>query len=310
MFTDSLNKYNSGELEVSSINESTYTYENYIDDMYKLGRELQESVNEYCRIINEAAVEESVNNNKNDNTELKESFIDKLKNAWHVIVEKTLQMFDKIYDFMYEQLVLHKNFIKKNEDKIMNTNIIYSKKESSVYECETDPNNKDKIIHQKKLRTGSIEIIMDRDSYKNILNPDFILPYLHDANNMENYIDSDGRIDKEKINNEYKEKILGSKDKSYSITINEINDHKKEMIKNLDVIYNRMKTNRSTIRQIINKRKNPPENLTPEEVNEFKQSMVNDIDSTKEYNKVLLEYCKEISNILKMYVTFGRSEDE
>ena len=74
---------------------------------------------------------------------------------------------------MYEQLVLHKNFIKKNEDKIMNTNIIYSKKESSVYECETDPDNKDKIIHQKKLRTGSREIIMDRDSYKNILNPDF-----------------------------------------------------------------------------------------------------------------------------------------
>lgn len=310
MFTDSLNKYNSGELEVSSINESTYTYENYIDDMYKLGRELQESVNEYCRIINEAAVEESVNNNKNDNTELKESFIEKLKNAWHVIVEKTLQMFDKIYDFMYEQLVLHKNFIKKNEDKIMNTNIIYRKNESPVYECETDPNNKDKIIHQKKLRTGSREIIMDRDSYKNILNPDFILPYLHDTNNMENYIDSDGRIDKEKINNEYKEKILGSKDKSYSITINEINDHKKEMIKNLDVIYNRMKTNRATIRQIINKRKNPPENITPEEVNVFKQSMMNDIDSTKEYNKVLLEYCKEISNILKMYVTYGRSEDE
>ena len=131
-FINKLCQMNAGELVVNT--ESGYSYEEFMEDMLLIETAINNTVNKYCRTINEYAIEKVLNEGANtepkyddDIKEEKESIIEKLKKLWQRIVDSFFKMVDSIYNWIYERVVLEKRFIEKNKDYIMRTTLVYGK---------------------------------------------------------------------------------------------------------------------------------------------------------------------------------------
>jgi len=292
-FINQLVQMNNGEM--ISVNETSYSYEKFMDDMLLIETSINNLINNYCRIINECAIENILNEDSNlmvqDNTakEEKEKLLTKLKEWWKRIVDAFFNMLDNIYNWAYEQIVLQKKFIDKHKDDIMRTTIIYGKSSSG-----TVLGKDGRKIDTAKDAFRAAE--PDINTYEKILNPGWMDPMLSKSD-LEKYIGEDNKIDGPALYKFYKDKVLGD---MKNIDIDDINKSKSVLIKNIDTVYTEVKHRKSII--INMQKKDPPRDLTPEEIKEFQVLTMAQVQSLRAYNKVLLDYCKADVAILKKFI--------
>lgn len=303
MFSETLTKFNLGE-DIAVMGES-YSYSDFVNDMYDIGRTIQETVNEYCKLMNESAVMsicEGTELTTVDNSASKKAFIDKLKDLWDKIVENAIKAFNNIYNWIIKQVKYHQAFIKMHKDDIMKTNLVYEKGANydATMKKETKV-GKVTIDGETVIKSAARTLVDSIKSYKNILNPSLNIPVLI-GDDLKDFITDSGRVDKAKLNAKYKELILGSTEKNTDIDIDDINSHKAALLKGVDKTFEIVKVNQNKITKSNQLRRRVPDNITSEKVDQFKLEMLNEVDSLKEYNKVLLEYCNVNSSILRMFI--------
>ena len=285
---------------INSISESTsttYKYSDYMSDMLIVETAINNLINSYSRTIAESALECLIDNNftlteaasteliQIQNTE-KANVKDKLKQLWRKIVEMFFNMVDSIYTWIYEKLFIQKSFIDKHKDEITENTLIYGKINVTIND------NKGNKVSSKKIPVSYTEIT----SYEKIFNPN--MKVITDKNELKKYIDEDGSINKESLHKYYQGQILGDK---ADIAIEDINKNKNILIKNIENIFDSVKNKNKRINE-FKIQKEMPENATPEQVKEFQSETNAYINSLREYNKVCLEYCSEVSSILRRLI--------
>lgn len=276
-----------------------YSYDSFMEDMLLIETAVNTISNSYIRVYNETNIENLLENNslieKKDDDSNKVSVIEKLKILWKEIVDKFFKFIDNIYNSLYEQIVLHKSFIEKHKDEIMKTDLIYKNKLTT-------------ISVEGKNMYGKVPIAYhDVRLYKNFLNPNFITPLLT-SKSLEKFMGENNRIDKTKLFDFYMNEILGSSEKDTNIDIDKINAKKEDLIKSLGDVYKNVIKYRKTI--IDFNKKEPPTDITPEDLKKFQNTILAETQSIQVYNKVLILYCKEVSKLLRSYIKSSKLDSK
>lgn len=276
-----------------------YSYDSFMEDMLLIETAVNTISNSYIRVYNETNIENLLENNslieKKDDDSNKVSVIEKLKILWKEIVDKFFKFIDNIYNSLYEQIVLHKSFIEKHKDEIMKTDLIYKNKLTT-------------ISVEGKNMYGKVPIAYhDVRLYKNFLNPNFITPLLT-SKSLEKFMGENNRIDKTKLFDFYMKEILGSSEKDTDIDIDKINAKKGDLIKSLGDVYKNVIKYRKTI--IDFNKKEPPADITPEDLKKFQNTILAETQSIQVYNKVLILYCKEVSKLLRSYIKSSKLDSK
>lgn len=276
-----------------------YSYDSFMEDMLLIETAVNTISNSYIRVYNETNIENLLENNllieKKDNDSNKVSVIEKLKILWKEIVDKFFKFIDNIYNSLYEQIILHKSFIEKHKDEIMKTDLIYKNKLTTI------------SVEGKEMY-GKVPIAYhDVRLYKNFLNPNFITPLLT-SKSLEKFMGENNRIDKTKLFEFYMKEILGSSEKDTDIDIDKINAKKGDLIKSLGDVYKNVIKYRKTI--IDFNKKEPPADITPEDLKKFQNTILAETQSIQVYNKVLILYCKEVSKLLRSYIKSSKLDSK
>ena len=292
--------------QISNLNETIdipiangYSYDSFMEDMLLIETAVNTISNSYIRVYNETNIENLLENNslieKKDDDSNKVSVIEKLKILWKEIVDKFFKFIDNIYNSLYEQIVLHKSFIEKHKDEIMKTDLIYKNKLTT-------------ISVEGKNMYGKVPIAYHNIRlYKNFLNPNFITPLLT-SKSLEKFMGENNRIDKTKLFDFYMKEILGSSEKDTDIDIDKINAKKGDLIKSLGDVYKNVIKYRKTI--IDFNKKEPPADITPEDLKKFQNTILAETQSIQVYNKVLILYCKEVSKLLRSYIKSSKLDSK
>ena len=196
-------------------------------------------------------------------------------------------MFDTIHDWIYEQVVLQTKFINKHREDIMRTTIIYGKQQTAII-----IDGKEKYKHTVTVSEYYIK------SYAKIMNPNFIQPLMSESD-LKEYMNDNNRVDTKKLYDYYKDTILGNEK---DVDIDDINSGKAKLIEGIKLRFDNVKSNKSKILDIRKNYKLPSNNLTPEEVKDFQNISMAQIESLKAYNRVILDYCKGATSILKKFI--------
>lgn len=280
------------------INTDNTSYSDFMEKMLELKSELCEAVNLYNRIVNENAISILLEDGGNNEVAIyeKENLLQKIKKIWENIVEWFFKRWDSLVNWLYEQIVIQKKYIEKHKNDIMNTTIIYGKQPYDVLDSDGDYKSSGKIW------MAQYEI----QSYKNILNPDFVEPIV-EFNELNKYMDNDNKLKTNDLLEYYKNNILGNEAK---IKISSINSAKADLIKSIGDRYDEVKKRKAKIIAIRKRYQNPPKNVTPEEVAKFQNDSIAQIKSLELYNKVTVMYCKEVVKILKLFIKNTDKEDK
>jgi hypothetical protein len=264
------------------------TYDTFMTEMLNIEKSINEAVNTFNRLVNTDAISTLLEGGETSSQLHKDTLLTKLKNAWNKIVELFFQMLDNICNWIYEQVVLQTKYIDKHKDEIMKKNLVYGKENDESY-------NKDEVI---MVSNPSI------NSYSKITKPNFIEP-LMTKSELDKYMNDSGKIDRVKLYDYYKDIILGE---VTDFGIELVNQHKSDLISGVKDRYNDVKTRKAKIISIRKKYQSPSKDLTPEDVKEFQNISMAQIESLKAYNKVTLDYCKGATSILKKYIKSEKGE--
>jgi hypothetical protein len=273
------------------------TYDTFMTEMLNIEKSINEAVNTFNRLINTDAISSLLEDGGELSTvHHKDTLLLKLKAAWNNIVDLFFQMLDTIWNWIYEQLVLQVNYIDKHKEDIMKTTVIYGKHNAEIVDTDGKTINKyTTYINEPYINT-----------YSKILNPNFIEPFM-DINELNKYMNDNGRVDTKKIYEYYKDTILGDLN---NIDIDDINDKKADLIKDIKSRFSDVKSRKKEVISIRKKYQIPPKELTPSAVKEFQSISMAQIESLKAYNRVTLDYCKAATSILKKFIKNSKKEDE
>ena len=273
------------------------SYDTFMTEMLNIEKAINEAVNTFSRLVNTDAISALLEDGGELSTQLhKDTLLTKLKSAWDKIVELFFQMLDTVWNWIYEQVVLQTKYIDKHKDDIMKTTLIYGKQKSEVLDADGKKIAKyNKMVSQSYINT-----------YSKIMNPNFIEPLMSESE-LKDYINENDRIDSKKIYEYYKNTILGN---LTNVDIDDINKGKSDLINGVKNRFNDVKTRKSKIISIRKKYQNPPKELTPEAVKEFQTISMAQVESLKAYNKVILDYCKGATSILKKFIKNAEKEEK
>ena len=272
------------------------TYDAFMSEMLDIENMINEAVNTFNRLVNTDAITALLEDGGEVSTQVhKDNLLSNLKTLWTRIVEAFFKFLDKVWDYIYEQVVLQTKFIEKHKDEIMKTTMIYKKTKSTVSENGKKISSFNMPVSEPDIRT-----------YSNILKPNFIEPIMSNSE-LEKYMGDNDRVDGKKLYEYYKDEILGN---LKNIDIDGINAGKANLIKGVKDRYNDVKTRKAKIISIRKKYQIPPKELTPEAVKEFQAFSMAQIESLKAYNKVTLDYCKEATSILKKFIKNSKEQEE
>ena len=260
----------------------SYSYSDYALDMLNIEKSLNEAINTYLRTINESAIELLLEDNSSStdlmviNNNAKDELDSKLKKIWEDIKSAFVRVINNIYNWFYEQVVLKTKYIKSYEEEILKTTIVYGKQTQAVYKTDGSLAMDPFVVTLPQY---------ELDSYSKLLDFKSINPLMTEVE-LSKYCNDDGIVNKDEIYNFYHDTMLGSKTK---LSIEKINSSKKVLIDNLNKVYNGVKSRKEEISKI--KSIKIPKNLTN-----------NQVISLRAYIKVLLEFCKEDSKLLRLFI--------
>ena len=285
----------SGSMATPSTNPCTY--DQFMDAMLNIQTHLHEAINIYARVVNEDAIASLLEDGSNvpvvTSEVEKEKLSEKLKKMWKSVIDWFFRMIDGIYDAIYEQLVLHTKNIEKHKDDIMKTTIVYEKSKQDIRDG-------DKVLNSYTTTIGVYEV----EGYSKLIKPNFSAPYI-DMSDLKKFMDGD-KVDTNKLYEHYLEDCLGDKKK---IDIDDINSAKMSMLDGMKSRYDELKKRKQIIIRMNTQRQNPPKDLKPEELKEMQTEVMAQVQSLRAYNKVIIEYCKTVSKILRMFIQKQEKED-